>query len=253
MIHVQALPGTPKHRFSPADIIQKAVGEARIYAESGFDAIMIENMHDVPYPNRGSYPEITAMMTMIGQAVKAETNLPCGIQILAGANQDALAVALAADLQFIRAEGFIFSHIADEGLMHGDAADLMRYRKAIGAEHIMVLTDIKKKHSSHQITADISLIETAKAAAFFLSDGIIVTGTSTGRATDPAEVRQLKDAIDLPILVGSGITADNVAEYVTQAHGLIVGSWLKEGGHWTGNLSPERAKRLVEIVRNIRQ
>jgi hypothetical protein len=34
---------------------------------------------------------------------------------LAAANKAALAVAVAADLQFIRAEGFVFSHVADEG------------------------------------------------------------------------------------------------------------------------------------------
>jgi len=43
-------------------------------------------------------------------------------------------------------------------------------------------------HSSHAITQDISLIETAKAAEFFLTDGIIVTGTATGQPAEPQEV-----------------------------------------------------------------
>ena len=49
-------------------------------------------------------------------------------------------------LQFIRAEGFVFSHVADEGLMNACAGDLMRYRREIDAEDIMVFTDVKKKH-----------------------------------------------------------------------------------------------------------
>lgn len=111
------------------------------------DAIMVENMHDIPYLNRQVGPEIVASMSVVCNEVKKEANdLPCGIQILAGANKEALAVAKAAGLQFIRAEGFVFSHIADEGTMNSDAGELLRYRKQIEADDILVFTDIKKKH-----------------------------------------------------------------------------------------------------------
>lgn len=49
-------------------------------------------------------------------------------------------------LDFIRAEGFVFSHVADEGLLNACAGDLLRYRKLIGADHVRIFTDIKKKH-----------------------------------------------------------------------------------------------------------
>lgn len=42
--------------------------------------------------------------------------------------------------------------------------------------------------SSHAITQDVNLIETAKAATFFLSDGIVITGTSTGQPAEPSDV-----------------------------------------------------------------
>ena len=104
-------------------------------------------MHDIPYLNRQVGPEIVASMSVVCNEVKKEANnLPCGIQILAGANKEALAVAKAAGLQFIRAEGFVFSHIADEGTMNSDAGELLRYRKQIEAGDILVFTDIKKKH-----------------------------------------------------------------------------------------------------------
>lgn len=104
-------------------------------------------MHDIPYLNRQVGPEIVASMSVVCNEVKKEANnLPCGIQILAGANKEALAVAKAAGLQFIRAEGFVFSHIADEGTMNSDAGELLRYRKQIEADDILVFTDIKKKH-----------------------------------------------------------------------------------------------------------
>lgn len=102
--------------------------------------------------------------------------IPLGIQILACGNKQALAVAKACQLQFIRAEGFVFGHVADEGYTDACAGDLLRYRKQIEADNILVFTDLKKKHSSHAITQDVSLLETAKASEFFLTDGIIITG-----------------------------------------------------------------------------
>ena len=111
------------------------------------DAILVENMHDIPYLNRQVGPEIVASMSVICNEVKrVANNLPCGVQVLAGANKEALAVAKAANFDFIRAEGFVFSHIADEGTMNSDAGEVLRYRKQIGADSVLVFTDIKKKH-----------------------------------------------------------------------------------------------------------
>ena len=42
--------------------------------------------------------------------------------------------------------------------------------------------------SSHAITADVSLEDTALAAELFLSDGVIVTGDATGRPANPQHV-----------------------------------------------------------------
>jgi hypothetical protein len=85
-------------------------------------------------------------LQLVSYEVKKETGLPCGVQILAAANKEAIAVAQAAGLQFIRAEGYVFAHVADEGFMSSCAGELLRYRKQIGAEHVLVFTDVKKKH-----------------------------------------------------------------------------------------------------------
>uniref|UniRef100_A0A914YF58 Uncharacterized protein n=1 Tax=Panagrolaimus superbus TaxID=310955 RepID=A0A914YF58_9BILA len=74
--------------------------------------------------------------------------------------------------------------------MQGNAAELMRFRRNIcAADTIAVITDIKKKHSSHAITADVSVGEMAHAAEFFLADGVILTGNATGQ---PANVLDIK-------------------------------------------------------------
>jgi hypothetical protein len=252
MIHVDPLPGTPRFNSSMAEIIAKAKAEARLYKEAGIDMLAIETMHDVPYLNRQVGPEVVAAMTVLGYEVKNVTGLRCGLQILAGANHEALAAAVAAGLDFVRAEGFVFAHVADEGLIDGSAGQILRYRRQIGADDILVLTDIKKKHSSHAITADVNIVETAHAAEFFLSDGVIVTGAATGTEASLEELQQVKEAVTIPVLVGSGVTLDNVDRYLAVADALIVGSYYKLGGHWSQGVDFERVKTFMQKVNTLR-
>lgn len=252
MVHVPALPGTPGNRLTVNSIIKQCVNEAEILENNGLDGLMIENMHDIPYLNRKAGPEIVGMMTVIGKEIRRSTKLPCGIQILAGANKEALAAALSANLDFIRAEGFVFAHHADEGYMDSDAGELLRYRKQINAEKILIFTDIKKKHSSHAITSDISIKDTAIAAGFFLSDGLIITGKTTGSSTEPDDLIKVKESVKLPVLVGSGITKSNISDYFPLADGFIVGSWLKKDGLWTNDPDPERIRKLMNRVEQLR-
>lgn len=251
-LHLQAMPGTPRSLATPSEIVEQAVIEAKILEAAGFDGIILENMHDRPYLNGSVGPEVVATMAVACAEVRRNTRLPVGIQILAGANEQALATAFCAGADFIRAEGFVFGHMADEGLIQACAGPLLRYRKKIGAERIKILCDIKKKHSSHAITSDLSLVDTAKAAEFFLADGLVVTGLETGSTTDPKEVRSVTGASALPVWIGSGLTPDNIADYPT-AHGLIVGSWMKVDGDWTQSVDPTRAKALVEAVQAVRR
>jgi hypothetical protein len=244
MVHVGALPGTPAASGSVDELCTAAVHEARIYRDAGFHAVMVENMHDRPYLKRAVGPEVVAAMTAVAAAVRREIALPLGVQVLSGANREALAIAHAVGAAFVRVEGFAFAHVADEGLMESDAGELLRYRRAIGATDVRVFADIKKKHSSHAITADVDLAATAKAAEFFLADGVIVTGAATGLETDPQDVAAVARAVNLPVLVGSGVAPDNLARF-TAADAFIVGSWAKRDGAWSNAVDPERARALV--------
>jgi membrane complex biogenesis BtpA family protein len=227
---------------------EAAVAEARVYADAGYHGLMIENMHDRPYLKGRAGPEIVAAMTVVGREVRRAFGLPLGLQVLAAANREALAAAHACGAAFVRVEGFVFAHVADEGLIEGCAGELLRYRRSIGAQAVHVFADIKKKHSAHAITADVDLVETAHAAELFLADGLIVTGVATGRPADPAEVRAVAQATGLPTLVGSGVTAANVGDYAA-ADALIVGSFVKRDGVWSSPLDPSRAAALTRAFR----
>lgn len=249
MIHLGALPGTPASSQPLREIEALAVREAKLYRDAGVHGIMIENMHDTPYLRAHVGPEIVAAMTMVARAVKDASRLPCGVQVLAAANSEALAIALAAGLDFIRAEGFAFAHVADEGMIQSSAAELLRYRRSIGAEHVQVWADVKKKHSSHAITADVGIGETAHAVEFMRGDAVIVTGAVTGDAPKPADVREVKAATHLPVWLGSGVTAANIGEFLNEADGFIVGSEFKVGGRWSGAVDAKRVRRFMAAVR----
>lgn len=252
MIHVGALPGTPASQSSVAELTETAVREAGIYRAGGVDGIMIENMHDLPYLRGAVGPEIVAALAVIGQAVKNASGLPVGVQILAAANIEAMAVAHAAGLDFIRAEGYVFAHVADEGLIESSAARLLRYRKMIGAERIQVWADVKKKHAAHALTADISLGAMAEAVEFMRGDAVIITGGVTGDPPQLADAQEAKARCRLPVLLGSGVGPDNIADFYAAADGFIVGSYFKTGGHWANSVDAQRVERLMAIVRKLR-
>lgn len=229
------------------ELIEAAREEAKIYRECGVDGIIIENMHDVPYLKAEVGPEIVAAMTAIGTEVKNECRLPVGIQILAGANIEAMAVAHAAGLDFIRAEGFAYAHVADEGLIQASAAKLLRYRKMIGAERVQVWADVKKKHSAHAITADVSLGQTAETVEFMGADCVIVTGSVTGEAPKIADVQEAKQHCHLPVFLGSGIGESNVEQFY-EADGFIIGSAFKVAGLWSNTIDPAR---VISFMRTL--
>jgi membrane complex biogenesis BtpA family protein len=250
MVHVGALPGTPFASDPIEELERQAVIEARQIEEAGFDAIIVENMHDAPYVHGDHLgPEIVAAMTRLTLAVSNAVQIPVGVQVLSGGNRHALGIALTNGLPFIRCENFVFAHIADEGILaEAEAGGLLRYRKSIGAEHVKVFCDIKKKHASHAITNDIDLAETAHAGEFFGADGFVVTGISTGRAAELDDVKLVREATTLPVIVGSGVTPGYAEALCEYADALIVGSSIKHGGYWKNPVDPARAKAIVESI-----
>lgn len=253
VVHVGALPGTPASKLGVGELADAAAREAAAYREGGADGIIVENMHDVPYLRGGVGPEVVAAMAVVGRAVKTECGLPVGVQILAGANLAAVAVAHAAGLDFVRVEGYAFAHVADEGWIESSAAELLRYRRMIGAERVAVWADLKKKHSSHAVTADVSLGATAEAAEFMRADAVIVTGSVTGEPPRGEDVREVKAHTKLPVLLGSGVDANNLGDFFDDADGFIVGTYFKHEGRWTNAVDASRVRRLTTLINELRR
>jgi uncharacterized protein len=118
----------------------------------------------------------------------------------------------------------------------------------IGATHLQVWADVKKKHSARAITADVSLGTTAHTVEFMGADCVIVTGNVTGEAPVVADVQEAKTNCHLPVILGSGISADNINEFYREADGFIVGSSFKVDGLWSSTIEPSRVTTFMSLV-----
>jgi hypothetical protein len=227
------------------EIIDRALSDATLLIEGGCDAIIVENMGDAPYLPRQVAPETVAAITLATSKI-VELGSPVGLQILAAANRQALAVAAVCGASFIRAEGFAYAHVADEGFIDACAGDLLRARRNLDTE-VAIWADVQKKHASHAITADLSIEDLCLGAGFCGADALVVTGSHTGRSAALGDLKEAKCA-GLPIAVGSGVTDENAGAMASLAQALIVGSWLKEDGFWKNSVSLDRVKKLRDAI-----
>lgn len=243
MVHLLPLPGSPGYRGGGLkEILARARRDAEALAAGGCDALLVENMGDVPYLRGRVEPETVAAASLAVAAVVA-MGLPAGVQLLAGANREALGVALAAGAEFIRVEAFAYAHVADEGILQASAGPLLRTRAALRAEGIAVWADVQKKHAAHALTGDLNLAELAHGTAFCEPDALVITGTRTGARTSPADLEAASQA-GLPLVVGSGVSPEDAAGLAQRAAALIVGSYLKRNGDWRAEVDPARVAAL---------
>ncbi|HJT80015.1 MAG TPA: BtpA/SgcQ family protein, partial [Chthoniobacterales bacterium] len=190
---------------------------------------------------------------MLAREVRKKFTGPIGIQMLEAANETALEIAHAADLDFLRVEGYVFAHVGGAGLIEGCAGRLLRKRTEIGADHIRVFADVKKKHCAHALTGDLDITDEIKQAEFFLVDGVIVTGARTTEPPSATELRGVKKAARVPVIIGSGMTPENIKTYYPLADGFIVGSTFRQDGQFLGALDPKRLDAFMKVFRRLKR
>jgi membrane complex biogenesis BtpA family protein len=256
MLHLRPLPGAPRYRRDEGmtGVLDQALCEARILEDAGFDGVIVENGWDIPFvkPEDVGYETVAALSVVVDR-IRQAIDLPVGINCLANAVEASIAVAAGAGGAFVRANQWANAYIANEGFIEGRAGVIARYRRAIGADHVTVWADVQVKLGSHALTADRSLAEQARDAAWFDADALIVTGS---RLADPPAADDLaivREATGLPVVVGSGVRADNLRALLDQADAVIIGSSLKEGGVWYGPMDKDSVLDLVRERDRVRE
>ncbi len=249
MLHLPALPGSPLGRSSLDAIEDLVLADARVLAESGFDAAILENYGDLPFLKDGVESVTVASMSRLAVAVRAEASaLRLGINVLRNDALSALAIAFAAGADFIRVNVHVGATATDQGVIEGRAADTLRLRASLGAD-VEIWSDVHVKHGRSLAHPAIEG-EAEDAVLRGLADALIVSGRATGEPASLDEVRRVK-ALDLgvPVYVGSGVTGENAREVLASSDGVIIGTALKEGGRTANPVDRERALRFVEKAR----
>lgn len=228
MIHLDALPGAPDFAGDLAQVAERAARDARVLAEGGVDAILVENFHDAPFYKDRLPPETIAALTRCALAVRAAApTVPLGINALRNDALGALAVAVAVGADFIRVNVLVGAMVTDQGLIEGCAAELIRRRRALGVA-VAILADVGVKHA--EPLGDFDLTQVALDTVHRgKADALVVSGRGTGAPTPRAKIDAVRAAVPgVPVLVGSGTLAETVDP--TAADGFIVGTALKTDG-----------------------
>lgn len=248
MIHLPALPGSPRHARPMTEILERALRDALVLRDAGFDAVMIENYGDVPFNAGPIDPAAVAALAVVTADVRRAVDLPIGVNALRNDARAAMGIAAAAGASFIRVNIHTGVAATDQGMIAGRADETLRYRKAIGAD-VAVFADVHVKHATPISQPDIALA--ARDCAYRgLADALIVSGPATGQPTDPTRIERVKSAVpDRPVYVGSGATVDTIAALLNHCDGAIVGTHIKADGETSAPVDADRARAFVQAAR----
>lgn len=252
MVHLQALPGSPRYAGDLKTIEHQARTDAETLAKAGFDAIIVENFGDAPFFPGAVPSETVAAMTALIARIADQINLPLGVNVLRNDAIAALSISAATGAQFIRTNIHTGVILTDQGLIQGQAHTVLRHRQHLG-HPTAILADIDVKHGHLLVDVPLSelIVETESRG---LADGLIVTGKMTGMAASSADVEcARKNSAQTPLLVGSGISAQNLERYWHWADGFIVGTAIKKNGLVTNPVEGTQAVALIAVAQQLRR
>ncbi|ALV62000.1 photosystem I assembly BtpA-like protein [Thermococcus sp. 2319x1] len=248
MVHLKPLPGSYFYQNNLDNVIEHALKEAKKLEKAGFDAVMIENFNDVPFPKTVE-PITVASMSIIAKTIKDEISLPLGINVLRNDAIAAYSIAYSVKADFIRVNVLSGVAYTDQGIIEGEAHKLARLRKLLPSK-IKVFADVHVKHAYHFGDFEETLRDTIERG---LADAVIISGKRTGSEVGIDKLKLAKELSSVPVLIGSGTTYENLPKLWSYADGFIVGTWIKENGDTKKDIDLERARKLVELVEKLRK
>lgn len=254
MVHLPPLPGSVGYSgYSMNQIIDFALQDAATLVQGGVDGIIVENMWDIPFAvGMDVSPEQMCAQAVAAAEVVKSVPLPVGINVVHNGGRVCLGIAIASGARFIRVCLLTGAQVWDTGEFdHGCARELLSARKMAQAENIKLFCDVDKKHSVR--FPGIDLATHIEWTEFYLADALIISGRMTGDAPSLDKIKLAKQlAQNRPVLMGSGMTAENVADFFQYADGCIVGFGMKDEGHPERPVSLDKVKRFMEAVETTR-
>ncbi|WP_224086654.1 photosystem I biogenesis protein BtpA [Nostoc sp. MS1] len=248
VVHLLPLPTSARWGGSLKAVIDRAEQEATALASGGVDGIIVENFFDAPFTKNQVDPAVVSAMTVVVQRIQNLVTLPIGLNVLRNDGKSAMAIASCVRAQFIRVNVLTGVMATDQGLIEGEAHQLLRYRRELGSD-VKILADVLVKHarplSSPNLT--VAVKDTIERG---LADAVILSGWATGSPPNQEDLELACGAANgTPVFIGSGANWENVGTLLQAANGVIVSSSLKRQGKIEQPIDPIRVSQFVEAAR----
>lgn len=248
MVHLLPLPTSPRWGGSLKAVIDRAEQEATALCSGGVDGIIVENFFDAPFPKNQVDPAVVSAMTIVVGKIQNLVTLPIGLNVLRNDARSAIAIATCTEAQFIRVNVLTGVMATDQGLIEGEAHEILRYRRELGSD-VQIMADVLVKHARPLSSVNLTnaVQDTIERG---LADAVILSGWATGSPPNLEDLELASQAArDTPVFIGSGASWENIATLMQAANGVIVSSSLKRQGRRDARIDPIRASQFVEAAR----
>lgn len=251
MAHLPALPGTPRYNAEGGmgSIIDTVRQDLTHLIEGGVDGILFCNEDDRPYALRVGDEVVAAMARVVTECRPADRTF--GVDLMWD-GRASMAVACATGASFIR-EVVTGAYESDMGLWSPDAAELLRFRRAIGGDDVRIFMNITPEFASPLGTRTVAA-RARSAVVSSLADALLIAGPMAGAEPNFEWLKQAKEAVgdEVPVLLNTGARPDNIQRFLQVADGVIVGSTLKVEGRTWNPVDPDRVGQFMEVVNALR-
>lgn len=250
-VHLLALPGSPRYGGRMGEVYDTALREVEIFKRYSIDGLIVENFRDKPfYPDKIPAETLAALAALTREVVRA-ARVPVGVNALRNDAQAALAIATAAEGHFIRVNVHMGAVLSEQGILQGESHRTLRLRADLRSS-VLIFADVGVKHAAPLADRGLA-VETRDLADRGLADAIIVSGELTGSETRAEDVEVVRRNTDLPLLIGSGATPENLPKFFSRVDGFIVGSYFKKDGKADNPVEEKRVKAFADALAELRR
>lgn len=252
MVHLGALPGSPLYDAGRGldGLVDGARRDLKALQAAGFDAVMFGNENDRPYELKVDSASAATLAYVVGR-LAGEIKGPFGINLLWDPKAS-IAVAAATGASFVR-EIFTGTYASDMGVWSPDAGAAIRYRDRLGRRDLALMFNVSAEFAYSLDRR--SVADRARSAVFSsIPDAILVSGAITGEAARMEDLEETKRALPMtPVLANTGVRHAMIADVLSVADGIIVGSALKVDGDTWNPVDPDRAHEFMRLARAARK
>lgn len=249
VVHLLPLPTSPRWGGNLKAVIHRAEQEAAALASGGVNGIIVENFFDAPFVKNQVDPAVVSAMTVVVQRIQNLVTLPIGLNVLRNDSKSAMAIAYSTGAEFIRVNVLTGVMATDQGLIEGEAHQLLRYRRELGCD-VKIMADVLVKHA-RPLSAPNLTVAVKDTIERGLADAIILSGWATGSPPNQEDLELASGAANgTPVFIGSGANWENISTLMEAANGVIVSSSLKRHGRIEQPIDPIRVSQFVEAARS---